>query len=68
MSAGEGLLEEVKPAKRSRATGRRTVDGVWMAYYDDWSAIAIFPTELEALRHAMGSTMKVEWRGWGEIR
>lgn len=33
--------------------------GVWLAYYDDWSAMATFEDEIDALRHAIGHSMKV---------
>ena len=35
----------------------RTVrpDGVWLAYYSDWSGFWVFATEIEALRHAVES-------------
>lgn len=33
---------------------------VWLAYYRDWSAFAIFETEIEALRYAVEHTMQVK--------
>lgn len=40
----------------------------WMAYYDDWSGCAVFPTELEALRYAVGSSMQVIECHAGDVR
>lgn len=42
--------------------------GFWLAYYSDWSGIAAFPTEIEALRHAVDKSMTVMFCEWGEIR
>jgi len=42
--------------------------GFWLAYYPDWSGIAAFPTEIEALRYAVSTSMQVEFRVWGDIR
>lgn len=41
--------------------------GCWVAYYSDRSAIAVFGTELEALRHAVDRTMSVRFQQWGEV-
>jgi hypothetical protein len=40
--------------------------GAWVAYYSDYSGISIFASELEALRHAVGKSMTVEFVPWGE--
>jgi hypothetical protein len=46
-----------------------TKAGAWVTYYADWSGIAIFATELEALRYAVGRTMEVKFVEFGgEIR
>lgn len=43
--------------------------GVWVAHYGDWSSIAIFATEIEALRYAVARDgMTAEFMEWGEIR
>lgn len=42
--------------------------GCWVAYYSDWSGVAVFPTEIEALRYAVSRSMLVEFKPWGEIR
>jgi hypothetical protein len=44
------------------------LSGVWLAYYTDWSGLAVFATEIEALRYAVDHTMSVAFREWGEIR
>ena len=41
------------------------VDGVWVTYYSDRSAVVVFATELEALRHAVELSMQVEFRQFG---
>jgi hypothetical protein len=33
---------------------------VWLAYYDDWSAMAVFMTEVEALRYAVEHSMRAK--------
>lgn len=33
--------------------------GVWIAYHCDWSGFRVFPTEIEALRYAVGNFMSV---------
>lgn len=33
---------------------------VWIAYYSDWSGFALFDTEIDALRFAVGSQMQVQ--------
>lgn len=33
--------------------------GVWLAYYRDWSGMAVFRTELDALRYAVEKGMAV---------
>lgn len=33
--------------------------GVWVAYFSDWSSMVPFPTEVEALRHAVANSMRV---------
>jgi hypothetical protein len=38
----------------------------WMAYLSDMSSLVIFPTEIEALRHAVEQGMQVKRLGWGE--
>lgn len=43
--------------------------GAWVAYYSDWSGIAMFGTEIDALRYAVEHHgMSVKFFGWGEIR
>lgn len=39
--------------------------GVWIAHYDD-GGIVPFPTEIEALRHAVETTKKVSFVPYGE--
>lgn len=36
------------------------LDGLWMAYYEDFSDVLIFGSELEALRYAVNLTMRVK--------
>jgi hypothetical protein len=42
--------------------------GFWLCRYGDWSGIAAFPTEVEALRYAVDKSMTVEFVEWGEVR
>jgi hypothetical protein len=39
--------------------------GVWVAHFADWSGFVFFPTELEALRHAVEWSMQVTHVAWG---
>lgn len=52
-------------------TDRGTVVGdpkVWVAHYGDWSGIAIFGEEIDALRYAVGNSMLVSpLMEWGEV-
>lgn len=48
------------PDARNRGNALTPVEdprGVWMAYYPDGSGFAIFSTEIDALRHAVGHRM-----------
>ncbi|MGV8874834.1 MAG: hypothetical protein ACOH2Q_20055 [Rhodococcus sp. (in: high G+C Gram-positive bacteria)] len=40
--------------------------GVWVAYYEDRSGAVPFATEIEALRHAVGTSMMVRLVPFGE--
>jgi hypothetical protein len=31
----------------------------WLAYYADWSGMKVFSEEIDALRHAVGTSMQV---------
>ena len=43
--------------------------GCWIVRYSDWSGIAVFATELEALRYANDNgVMQAEFHQWGEVR
>ena len=44
----------------------RPDDGVWVARYGDRSATFVFACEVDALRHAVGMSMDVEFIPWGE--
>ena len=57
------LFSEEPPVRTAHTCG-----GVWLATYSDWSGIAVFGDELEALRYANGRSMQVEFKPWGEIR
>lgn len=61
----EDVLADIY-SRLERLEGDRS--GVWLAFHSDWSGIAVFATEIEALRHAQEHTMTVEFRQWGEIR
>lgn len=39
--------------------------GCWVAYYSDRSGIAMFPTEIEALRVAVDRQMECKFVEWG---
>lgn len=40
--------------------------GVWVALYQDASHVAVFATEIEALRHAIDKQMTVKFVPYGE--
>lgn len=40
-------------------------NGVWLAYYSDWSGISMFASEVEALRHAVDNSMSVGFCRFG---
>jgi hypothetical protein len=40
-------------------------DGVWVAYHSDWSGLAIFGDEIDALRHAVSNSMNVGFAEFG---
>ena len=40
---------------------------VWVAYYPGWTGIAVFATEIEALRYAVEHEMKVARFASGEV-
>lgn len=40
--------------------------GVWVARYSDGSGLYLFATEIDALRHAVGSAMEVVHVPYGE--
>ncbi len=47
----------------------REGNGCWVVYYADWSGIAVFGTEIDALRYANDNDgMRAEYVGWGLIR
>jgi hypothetical protein len=41
-------------------------EGVWVAFYYGSEHIIPFPSELEARRHAMETSMGVQFVRWGE--
>jgi hypothetical protein len=41
--------------------------GCWVAYYHDRSAVSVFGSEIEALRHAVERQMTVRFQPWGEV-
>jgi hypothetical protein len=49
-----------------RVAGFDPGEGVWVARYPDGSASAAFPTEIEALRHAVNNSMEVALVPFGE--
>lgn len=58
-----GLVVEMR--MESIGVPRLPGGGVWIAFYSDYSGYAPFPSELEALRHAVASGMEVEFTPWG---
>lgn len=42
--------------------------GFWLVYHSDWSGIAVFREELEALRHAVKHGAQAEFHEWGPVR
>jgi hypothetical protein len=64
------LLDTFGPV-RLMAPAKATAppDGPWMARHHDWSGIALFAEEIDALRYAIGHDMSVVERvAWGEVR
>ena len=59
------MADQIELRTESIAVPRLPGDGVWMAFYDDDSSYAAFPSELDALRHAVGNSMEVEFTPWG---
>lgn len=41
-------------------------NGVWVAYYSDWSGFAVFTDELQAFRYAVAGTMQVAFVHFGK--
>lgn len=41
-------------------------DEAWLAYYHDWSAMAVFDSEIECLRYAVERQMQVRPVSYGE--
>lgn len=40
--------------------------GVWVAYYGDRSAVVFFADEIDALRHAVEHSMRVQFVHYGD--
>lgn len=40
-------------------------EGVWLAYYGDWSDWSVFASEIKALRYANDKSMKVMFLHFG---
>lgn len=40
-------------------------DGVWLAFYGDWSGWRVFKSEMQALRHAVANSMSVVFLPYG---
>lgn len=59
--AEQGQPIEVAELIASEAT-------IWVAYYSDFSGIAVFNNEIDAHRHANGSTMEVIGCRPGDVR
>lgn len=41
-------------------------NGAWVAYYLDMRAVAVFATEVDALRYAQSNSMEVKFVEYGE--
>lgn len=41
-------------------------NGCWLAYHGDFSGLAVFSEEVDALRYAVENSMKVSYVLWGE--
>lgn len=41
---------------------------VWFAYYSDWSGMAVFDNEVDALRHAVEHHMEVAGLHSGDVK
>lgn len=51
----------------------RQSDGLWIAYYSDWSEFVVFDSEIKCLRHAVENSMQVVQIAlgegvWGQLR
>lgn len=40
-------------------------EGVWVAYYGDWSGMNVFADEISCLRHAVENSMQVKFVEYG---
>lgn len=61
--AGVGHGAAIQEARGGVKIGNAAPMGksvIWMAYYSDRSAIVLFETEMEALRHAVEHSMQVK--------
>lgn len=47
---------------------RECSGGFWLAYYGDFSAMAAFAEEVEALRYAVDKSMMVKRVTWGDLQ
>lgn len=41
------------------------MNGIWIAYYSDWSSVVAFTDEVDALRWAVKNTMLVKFVEFG---
>lgn len=64
----KALADEIETLRAMLRREPETSSGVWVVYYGDFSAVAVFATEIEALRHAVENQMTVKRIGWGDIR
>lgn len=42
------------------------VEGVWISYFDDWSGVSAFASEIDAMRHAVEHGCRVAFAPWGQ--
>lgn len=59
-------IPEISPAAARGITQLFGPREIWLAYYDDWSGLSVFPTEVEAYRFANGKTMNVRQIEFGK--
>ena len=61
--------QNMETEQMAAMSGHRSVhdgSGVWVAFYSDHSGARLFASEIDALRHAVGTSMDVRYVDFGE--